>query len=467
MKVNLAVVLCGLAGGAMAQTWPVPPPALQQALTRAELRNPGLGQSERMADAADAQGDAAASALRPRVDAKTRYSRAEGGRTIDFPVGDLLNPVYGTLGQITGQPDTFPSVENQSIAFLRETEQETKLAAYLPLYRPALRDQVRAARLEAGRVRTNTGAVRRAIRAETALSYHRLIAADAAVGILASAGGTLEQAWKTTEALVREGRATPDAAARARAERLGVDQQRREAEQARDTALAAFNVLLDDPLTNAAPVITEADWLAYAERLAALTNTLATAARVEAREEIVAAKAAVEAARARLAAARRSRLPGVDLAGEYGWQGEQYDLDDEHDYGIVSVLAEVPLFDGHERRSRAAAARAEVDALEFALQDARRRVELEIDDAARAFRVALTALPVAAERVDAARQALESTTVRYREGRVQLVSFLDARDALTRAQLDAVGTRARLFMAATRYERAAALDLPTQTAGQP
>ena len=34
-------------------------------------------------------------------------------------------------------------------------------------------------------------------------------------------------------------------------------------------------------------------------------------------------------------------------------------------------------------------------------------------------------------------------------------------------RLDAVATRARLFMAATRYERAAALDLPPPTAGQP
>ena len=35
----------------------------------------------------------------PRVDFNASYTAANGGRTIDVPVGDLLNPVYTTLNQ--------------------------------------------------------------------------------------------------------------------------------------------------------------------------------------------------------------------------------------------------------------------------------------------------------------------------------------------------------------------------------
>ena len=56
----------------------------------------------------------------PSLDLSARYTRANGGRTIDFPVGDLLNPVYATLNQITGSA-RFPAVQNQEINFQTHT----------------------------------------------------------------------------------------------------------------------------------------------------------------------------------------------------------------------------------------------------------------------------------------------------------------------------------------------------------
>ncbi|KAA3629032.1 MAG: hypothetical protein DWQ02_18815 [Bacteroidetes bacterium] len=37
----------------------------------------------------------------PTVSFGAQYTLAAGGREIDFPVGDLLNPVYSTLNQLT------------------------------------------------------------------------------------------------------------------------------------------------------------------------------------------------------------------------------------------------------------------------------------------------------------------------------------------------------------------------------
>src|SRR3712207_6230496 len=47
----------------------------------------------------------------PTLDLNARYSRAAGGRMIEFPAGDLLNPVYSTLNQMTGS-DQFPTLQN-------------------------------------------------------------------------------------------------------------------------------------------------------------------------------------------------------------------------------------------------------------------------------------------------------------------------------------------------------------------
>ena len=56
----------------------------------------------------------------PSLDLIARYSRAQGGRSIEFPVGDIINPMQETLNQLL-QEQVFPAnIENVSIPFLRE-----------------------------------------------------------------------------------------------------------------------------------------------------------------------------------------------------------------------------------------------------------------------------------------------------------------------------------------------------------
>src|ERR1044071_8610296 len=62
----------------------------------------------------------------PQVAVNASYTLASGGRKIDFPIGDLLNPVYSTLNQLTDSQQ-FPQLPNQSIQFLPNNFHDTKL----------------------------------------------------------------------------------------------------------------------------------------------------------------------------------------------------------------------------------------------------------------------------------------------------------------------------------------------------
>ena len=132
---------------------------LQQLLDEAlqanlELRVSSLTVRQRLAAL-----DQARARYLPAIDFAARYTVADGGRTIDIPVGDLVNPVYETLEQLLaaqGTPTAFPRVQNQSIDLLRSPEQETKLVLAQPLYEPRLGPAVDAnrahvARAESGR----------------------------------------------------------------------------------------------------------------------------------------------------------------------------------------------------------------------------------------------------------------------------------------------------------------------------
>src|SRR5688500_3344718 len=47
----------------------------------------------------------------PSVNFSGSYQSGEGGRYFDFPVGDLINPVYQTLNQLTST-NNFPQLQN-------------------------------------------------------------------------------------------------------------------------------------------------------------------------------------------------------------------------------------------------------------------------------------------------------------------------------------------------------------------
>src|SRR5215204_2257963 len=67
-----------------------------------------------------------------------QYTVAQGGRSIEFPVGDLLNPVYKSLNQLTGS-NNFPAVSNVSEQFLPDNFYDVRIKTTMPLINPDLR----------------------------------------------------------------------------------------------------------------------------------------------------------------------------------------------------------------------------------------------------------------------------------------------------------------------------------------
>ncbi|HJR99987.1 MAG TPA: TolC family protein, partial [Flavobacterium sp.] len=68
----------------------------------------------------------------PTVSLNANYTKAEGGRTIDIPIGDLLNPVYNTLNQITNS-NAFPALQNQSVLINPDNFYDAKIHTIMPL----------------------------------------------------------------------------------------------------------------------------------------------------------------------------------------------------------------------------------------------------------------------------------------------------------------------------------------------
>jgi outer membrane protein TolC len=118
--------------------------------------------------------DAARARFFPTVSFDARYTRAQGGREIDVPLGSLVNPIYSTLNQLLaaqGRPAEFGTIQNQTIQFQREREQDTRFTFRQALYSPAIPAAVRAERAQLEASQFGHIAVARRLKRDVTVAY--------------------------------------------------------------------------------------------------------------------------------------------------------------------------------------------------------------------------------------------------------------------------------------------------------
>lgn len=403
-------------------------------------------------DAAVAQRLAALDQARARylpvLDLNARYSRADGGRTIEFPVGDLLNPVYATLNQLTGS-GTFPAIRNAEIPLLREREQETKVTLTAPLYDARLgagRDAA-AAQFEASTAARN--ALRGRIARDVRQAYYRWLQARAQVGILDATLELTRENRRVNESLFRNGKITRDLVYRAEADVLEVEQTRLAAANGQRLAQSYVNLLRNAPFDRAVPLAAVAD-----EDVPRLRHALASRARepglkleglqqtaVSRRAELRELDAFGAAAVARERLARAAFKPQLAFAVDAGSNGETYRTLADDDFVLASVVLKFNLFNGGADRAELRGARAQQAEVRATREFAENRIRLEVQEALQNLEVAQASLETAAKRVEASAGAFRIASRKRDLGQINQAEYVDARRSLTDSQLNLNVTR--------------------------
>ena len=454
----LSAAIASATSASAANSWPVAPPPLDALVEQAWRSNLALAGQAVEVDRAAARLAEARSRFLPRVDFAARYTLADGGRTIDVPIGDLLNGAYATLNQYLagqGQSPRFGPVANQSIPLLREREQETKLRLTQPLYAPAISRGTRAAREGLAAREAQRTAYQRQLRAEVHEAYFHHTQAAAGVAIYASALDLVEESVRVNRTLATQDKVTADIVLRAEAEAAAVRQQLADAGKGCDFARSFLNFLLNRPLETPVPELAESAASAYSSLLEQVELPGLSAAQ---REELTALQAAQSAARAQTGVVAARRRPTLALAVESGIQGESYRTGTDARYSMGSVVFDWNLFDGAELRNATAQARADERRVALQQEEVRLQLDLQLQEARDEFLVARSALATAALRREATREAYRLVARREAEGLASQVTVLDARTALTSAEFNFVSTRARVAIAAARLDRAATLS---------
>ena len=461
-------------GVAAAAALPVAPPAvtpatledgLRQVLDDALAANLELRASAAAIQQRVAALDQARARYLPVLDIAARYSVADGGRTIEFPVGDLLNPVYATLDELlvaSGQPPRFPRIENQSVTFLRGNEQETKLVVEQPLYEPRIGPAVAANRAELDRATANQAALRARVVRDAQQAYYLWIATQQALLVLDATRDLAQSNLAANESLYRNGRITRDLVLRAEADLLEVEQQRIAAASRVRVARSYVNLLRNAPLATPLPQA-EIDAPAVERFRDRLIRALAgrsldpgTLQQVATgrRAELTGLDAAIAGGEARQDLARAAFRPRLVLGAEAGIQGDDYGFSDDERYALASVILRWNAFRGGADRAALQEARAFTEELRATRDLAAQRVRLEVQQAVEDLEVAEASLDTALKRTEAADGALRIATRKRDLGQINQAEFIDARRAMTDARLNLNRVRAEFLSRIAELEYA-------------
>jgi outer membrane protein TolC len=380
----------------------------------------------------------------PELALQARYTRADGGRNIDVPIGTLFNPAYQTLNELLiaqGQPPRFAPIPDTRIPFQREREQDTRVTLRQPLYQPAVAAGARAQRELLRSAGAGEHALRRQLRRDVTVAYLNWLMALRAQTVLTATREVLDENLRVNESLLHNGRITEDQVLRARTEQLSLQQQQREATSQIDQARHYVNFLLnrdlDTPLEDA--------------RVPAFDVPTATADAAQLRlsaqnrPEVAQAAAQTAAAQAAQGVARAALLPSLALGVDAGTQGESWQFGPGYNFASASLVLSWKFFDGGANhaeleRARLAARRAQLQ------QDAIvQQISLEVRQAADRLAETTDSLSTAEARASAARSALRIAERKRDAGSISQVEFLDARNAMTSAELALNVTRFELL----------------------
>src|SRR3984957_4542377 len=408
-----------------------------------ELDGASAGVAERLAAL-----DQARARYLPSLDFSARYSAADGGRTVDFPVGDLLNPVYATLNQLSGSA-RFAPVANQEINFQRTREQDTKVSFSQPLYDPRISSARAAAQSQYESAAAARAALAGRIERDMREAYYRWLQARAQIGIFDATLELAAENRRVNESLFKNGKITRDLVYRAEADQLEVEQSQLGARNAARLAQSYVNLLRNAPFERELPVTAVDDpdierlRAGFASRTAqpqlALAPLQDTAVRQ--RAELRQLDAIAAAAQAGEQLARAAFKPRLAVAVDAGTQGETYGFGSDDRYVLASLVLRFNLFSGGGDQAAVASARAVEREAQASRTAQEQSIRFEVQQALQDLQLNEASLSTASKRVEAAAGAFRIASRKRDLGQINQAEFIDSRRALTDAQLNLNVTR--------------------------
>jgi outer membrane protein len=406
----------------------------------------------------------------PQAGFSSQYTLADGGRTQSIPVGDLLNGVYSTLNQLTGT-NKFPQVANQSVQFLPNNFQDSKMEITLPIlntdlqYNKSVNSEIINSR------KADIDIYRRDLVRNIRQAYYQYLQTEKAVDVYNNALLNVKANLRVSEKFVENNMATKESVLRAQSQVSHVESSLIEAENDRRNAAAYVNFLLNRPLDT--PVLTDSALLTDAApdnstsaQPETATHAVAgssdaasssdAAAAIAGREELSRLKSTQNILASNLRWNQNYLIPKLNAFYDIGFQGYGYHFNGSQFYQLAGVNLTWNLFKAGDNKYKISQARIDIRSTDEQYRQLTDQLTLEQQTTVNNYASAVEALHALADEVRSTRETYRLANKRYNEGNALQIELIDSRTQMTDAEIRLTLGRLAVLNRAADLERVTA-----------
>jgi len=409
----------------------------------------------------------------PQATASSEYTLADGGRSIGIPVGDLLNNVYSTLNQLTAS-NKFPQVANQTVQFLPNNFQDTKMEVSLPILNTDLRHNREVSTEQINGSRANRDIYSRDLIRSVRQAYYQYLQAGKAAEVYENSLRLAEENRRVSEKFVANQMATREIVLRARAQVSEAESSLIEARNNVRNAAAWFNFLLNRPLDH--PITIDPALMDISSPFSSpsgaggsspsgtggsssdpLASPLPAGALSSGRREEFARLTSYQRIlESNLKWDRAYLVPKLNAFYDIGFQGYGIHFSSSQFYQLAGVNLVWPLFKASDNKYKIRQAIIDIQSVHEQYRQLTDQLDLEQVTAINNYNSALEALQALADEVGSARETYRLAERRFNEGQALQIELIDSRNQMTNAELRYSLGRLALLNRAADLERVTA-----------
>ncbi|MDF3029070.1 MAG: outer rane efflux protein [Fluviicola sp.] len=378
----------------------------------------------------------------PSVNFNASYTTAEGGRYADLPIGDMLNPVYTTLNQMTGT-NAFPQIQNQQINFLPTNFYDTYIRTSVPLLNTDIYANKRIQEQKVELSNLDMQVYARELVKNIKVAYYNVIMASKSVSVYETNKKVLEQNVALNEALIKQGKGLKVNLLKAQTELMKMNTSISTAKNQLTNARAYFNFLINRSLDS--EIILEE-----------VSGSNPQLEMKQEREEIQLINQSIGVQESVLKMNKNYWVPKVNAFLDLGSQGTNWEVSRKSAYYMFGISASIPIYNGSRNQQQIKQTKYELESAKIQLDQISQQLELQRTQSLRNVVNAKENWETAQVQLEASKEYFALVSGANREGLTNQLEFIDASNQVTNAELFVLIQYQNYLSSLAELERAAA-----------
>jgi len=379
----------------------------------------------------------------PTVSLNANYTVADGGRTIDIPIGDMLNPVYSTLNQITNS-NAFPALQNQSVLINPDNFYDAKIHTTMPLLNFEIIYNKRIKSQQSSLQKIELEIYQRELVKEIKIAYYKYLQSIEGVHIYEDALKLVKENQRVNQSLFKNDKINRTAVLRSDNEVIRIEANLETAKQTSNNAKSYFNFLINQKLDSEIEIDSDNENL---PNVMVSENTLN-------REELSKLNQVSEINENVNKLTQSYWYPKLSGFADVGFQDFDFEVNKDSRYYFAGLGLEWNIFSGNKNKYKIKQVELDSQKINSQTDNVKQQLLLQFQVSQNNLKSALEQFHADKNQKQSAQKYNEDITKLYKEGQAIYIELLDAQNQWVNAQLNTNISLYNSWIAFAEMERA-------------